>query len=352
MAKRFYEELYGSIPTDQTLPYKFLQHVLRVISSEPNDFLIKTNKFLSTAISKTKIYNAICEMKNGKTPGPNGISVEFYEKFWHIIGNDFAMILNKFVNCRLEMEWKSFKQAYITLIYKKSDPTDLRNYGSISLLNVDYKIVSKVYANCISALLSEHLGPMKYAFEGRDVCDGLIFLRDVIDLTQTKKQDAYVLSIDFYKAFDCVDHTFLKKVLKCSGFSDVFCDRIFALFQNSETAIIVNGFVSNFFPINKGVRQGDPFSLYRFTVFVEPMFRLMMSNNLIDGVFIPGSNTFAIKYSAYADDVTLMLSGTYSISKAFDLLLEYEMATGLKINFEKSKGFFAAKTEHLLLILM
>ena len=100
------------------------------------------------------------------------------------------------------MEWKSFKQAYITLIYKKSDPTDTKNYRPISLLNVDYKIVRKVYANRLSAVLSEPLEPMQYAFKGRDVCEGLIFLRDVIDLTQTKKQDAYVYSIDFYKAFD------------------------------------------------------------------------------------------------------------------------------------------------------
>ena len=70
------------------------------------------------------------------------------------------------------------------------------------------------------------------------------------------------------------------------------------------------------------------------------MFRLIMSNNLIDGVFIPGSNAFAMKYFAFADDVTLMLSGTCSVSKAFNLLLEYEMATGLKINFKRSKGIF------------
>ena len=103
-------------------------------------------------------------MENGKTPGPDGISVEFYKKFWHIIDDDFAMILNKFVYCRQEMEWKSFKQANITLIYKKSDPTDIKNYRPILLLNVDYKIVSKVYTNRISAVLLKLLGLMQYAF--------------------------------------------------------------------------------------------------------------------------------------------------------------------------------------------
>ena len=68
VAKRFYDELYRSIPTDQSLQYKFLQHVPRVISS-------KHNEFLCTAISKNEIYNAICEMKNGKTPGPDSITV-------------------------------------------------------------------------------------------------------------------------------------------------------------------------------------------------------------------------------------------------------------------------------------
>ena len=85
------------------------------------------------------------------------------------------MILNKFVNCRQEMRWKSFKQAHITLIYKKSDPIDIRNYRLISLLNVDCKIVCKVHANRISAVLSELLGPMQYAFKGRDVRNGRIF---------------------------------------------------------------------------------------------------------------------------------------------------------------------------------
>ena len=107
---------------------------------------------------------------------------------------------------------------------------------------------------------------MQCAFKNRDDSDRL-FLKGIIDLTQTKKHDAYVLSIEFYKAFDFVNHVFLKKVLKCSGFLDTFCDRIFALVQNSETRVIVNEFISNFFPVNRGVRQGNLFSLCLFFSF-------------------------------------------------------------------------------------
>ena len=80
------------------------------------------------------------------------------------------------------------QKAFTSIYYSN----DIKNYRPISLLNVDYKFVSKVYANRISAVLSKLLGPMQYDFMGRDVCNGRIFLRDVIDRTQTKKQDAYV----------------------------------------------------------------------------------------------------------------------------------------------------------------
>ena len=43
-----------------------------------------------------------------------------------------------------------------------------------------------------------------------------------------------------------------------------------------------------------------------FLVFIEPMFRSIMPNNLIDGVFTPGSNAFVMKYFVYGEDVTLM----------------------------------------------
>ena len=280
-------------------------------------------------------------MKSGKTPGPDGIGIEFYKKFWHVIGDQFTVVMNEFINGHYEH--KNFKQGYITLIFKNSNPRDIKNYRPISLLNVDYKIISKVYANRIKCVLSDLLGPMQYAVKGRDVANGLVLLRDVIDFAQKNNHETYVLSLDFYKAFDCVDHCFLQKVLKQSGFSHTFCDHIFTLLQNSETAVIVNGFISDFFPVKRGVRQGDPLSFHLFLLFLEPMLKSIMRHDFIDGVFLPGSKGFNMKYFAYADDVTLTLLGTYSISRAFELLDNFGKATGLKLNYKKLNGLVCCK---------
>ena len=54
---------------------------------------------------------------------------------------------------------------------------------------------------------------MQYAVKGRDVANRLVLLRDVIDFAQTSDHETYVLSLDFYLVFDCVDHYFLQKAL-------------------------------------------------------------------------------------------------------------------------------------------
>ena len=123
------------------------------------------------------------------------------------------------------------------MIFKNSNPTDIKNYRPISLLNVDYKIISKVYANRIKCVLSDLLGPMQYAVKRRDVANGLELLRDVNDFAQKNNHETYVFLLDFFKAFGCVDHCFLQKVLKHNVFSHTFFYHIFTLLQNSETAV-------------------------------------------------------------------------------------------------------------------
>ena len=95
---------------------------------------------------------ALKSMSKGKTPGSDGLPAEFYLTFWDILKEDFVEIVN---NCFVEgIMPESLRSALITLLFKKDDPQLLKNWRPISLLNVDYKILTKVLVNGIKPLMS------------------------------------------------------------------------------------------------------------------------------------------------------------------------------------------------------
>ena len=87
--------------------------------------------------------NVLQSFAIGKTPGNDGLPVEFYKTFWPTVGKILVQVFNEAYNAK-EMS-NSQKQTVITLIEKKDkDRTFLENWRPISLINVDSKIASKV----------------------------------------------------------------------------------------------------------------------------------------------------------------------------------------------------------------
>ena len=90
-------------------------------------------------------------MSSGKSPGPDGLPVEFYERFWGLLGRDLVNMLNYcFKHGSLS---DSQRRGIIRILFKKDDPLDLKNWRPISLLNSDYKICTKVLANRLRKVL-------------------------------------------------------------------------------------------------------------------------------------------------------------------------------------------------------
>jgi excinuclease UvrABC nuclease subunit len=83
-------------------------------------------------------------MKNNKSPGQDGLPAEFYKTFWVELKDEYFKSLLKSIECG--MLPFSQRNAIISLIYKKGDKDDLKNYRPISLTNVDYKIFAQVLA--------------------------------------------------------------------------------------------------------------------------------------------------------------------------------------------------------------
>ena len=139
-----------------------------------------------------------------------------------------------------------------------------------------------------------------------------------------------ILSTEFEKAFDTVSWKFMKKVLEDFNFGPSVVSWI-SIFQNgSESCIIQNGFMSEFFNLKGGCRQGDPISPYIFIFCAEILGKMVRDTAIITGININGKK---FRLSQYADDTQLFLDGTeQSLKETLNVLKLFYLMSGLKIN--------------------
>ena len=142
--------------------------------------------------------------------------------------------------------------------------------------------------------------------------------------------------MDFQKAFDSTDQRWLFRVLQKMNFPTHFIRIIQSLNDNANVKVLVNGFQTQNIPIRKGVRQGDPLSLYLLLLEAEPLVATINNHQNIEG--LGKGRKRNIKCPSYADDMTLTLFGSRSVVLAFEIIQNFSEATGLKLNIQKTQG--------------
>ena len=158
---------------------------------------------------------ALKKMNSNKAPGPDGLSVEFYVKFWDWLGPYLCRVLNAYYHAGEMCE--SMKTSNKRVIFKKGDRKNLKNWRPISLLNVDYEICSKVLSLHLSKVLEFIVDPdQPCSVPGRKITSNLHILRDVLDYIDRTNETGILISLDQEKAFDRVNRTFLLNLLSLS----------------------------------------------------------------------------------------------------------------------------------------
>ena len=146
-------------------------------------------------------------------------------------------------------------------------------------------------------------------------------------------KNVYFCLIDYAKAFDCVDHNKLWKILKEVGIPDHLTCLLRNLYAGQEATVTTGHGTTDWFQIRKAVHQGCILSLCLFTIYAEYIMRNAGLEETQAGIKTAGRN---INNLRYADDTTLMAESEELKSLLIEVKKESEKV-GLKFNIQKTK---------------
>ena len=263
-----------------------------------------------------------------KSPGLDGITYEFYKATWDIIGQDFARVLQvQMVRFRII---ESDRHGATRLASKVDGVPAVTELRPITLLNCDYKILSKCFVKRLVPVMPEVILSGQLCSVGdKNILFGVCNLISSVEYVSLHKVPAFLVSYDMYKAYDRVMLSYLVKVMQVMNFPSTFIDWILMLHEGATTRFILK-FLTDPIKVLFSIRQGDPLSMLLYIIYIEPL--LMMMRRMTRGCTV---SLVQQKDEDYCDDVNFVGE------RITDLIVIDEVFT----NFEDVSGAILSRSQ-------
>ena len=221
-------------------------------------------------------------------------------------------------------------------IYKKKEADNIANYRPITVLNTDYKILTKAITTRFTEIAPGIIHPDQAGFiRGRSIFDQIDQIATTINYVRLKEINGAIVALDQEKAYDKITHPYLWRILEKFAFPRETIDMIKILYKDAPTSVIINGVISSPYRVTRGVRQGDPMSCILFDLSIKPLAASIRSSS-IRGINIPNLEENAVA-SLFADDTTVILTEHDSFSDLVKILDKWCEVSGAKFNVQKTK---------------
>ena len=296
--------------------------------------------------TEEEIKTALFQMHPNKAPGPDGMHALFFQKFWHVVGNDIITFVKRWWKGEVGLE--DINKTCVVLIPKCANPKRMTEFRPISCCNVLYKIISKTMANKLKPLLCDIISENQSAFvPKRLITDNALIAFEIFHSMKRKgegKEGSIALKLDMKKAYDRVEWSFLEKVMYKLGFSSGWIEKIMCCLESVSFAFKINGKVSGSVIPSRGLRQGDPISPYLFLMVADAFSGLISkaaTAQQIHGAKICNGAP-RVSHLFFADDSILFAKATVrECSVISDIIRKYERASGQSVNLDKTNVVFS-----------
>ncbi|CAM5105041.1 unnamed protein product [Natator depressus] len=265
-ARAFYASLFSPDPTDPSA-CRVLWEELPMVSTSDRDRL-------ELPLTLAEFLEALRRMPTNKSPGMDGLTVEFYRVFWDVLGPDLVTVWAESLQSGVLP--LSYRRAVLALLPKKGDIRDLRNWRPVSLLSTDYKIVAKAISLWLGSVLADVIHPdQTYTIPDRSIFDNLFLVRDLLELGRRDGLSFTLLSLDQEKAFNRVDHGYLLSTLQVFDFGPQFVGFLRVLYASTECLVKLNWTLTEPVSFGRGVWQGCPLLGQLYALAIEPFLCLL-----------------------------------------------------------------------------
>jgi len=341
VAREYFEGLHTPepLPADRLASQQLLLQELREeYGTRPDPTEVSLGPF-----SGEEAYALKKKMPN-TAPGPDGIPYDFWKRLASLLDSlqkesspppvFWSVLLELTCDLRARGTGRlGFKDANVSLFFKKGDPTLVLNYRPISSMNTD----CKMYTNLVNARLAPWAvaklhEDQKGFVPGRLMKEHTRLASEVAHLSDASGSPGYIVSLDQAKAYDRVDQAWLLRVLCALRVPGELVALIRDIASGCRSRIRVNSGYSGWFKLRRGVRQGDPLSCLLFNFSIEPL--AMRLRRTVGGISLYGLPP--VKVMLYADDINLFLSRDDSVDDVNTCLVEASYAIGSRFNREKT----------------
>jgi hypothetical protein len=329
-----------------TDPAQTAREVRRTMRYAPKRISYKQTMDLEKCITIASVIEAIDSMKKEAAPGVDGIPLDLFsaQETKHHLAEMIVLVCNDAMrNGKLP---ESMRNSVIRLLQKEGkDNADLTaGKRPITLMTLCIRIIAKCLSTAISPYMNLWVGDHQQAYiKGRRIDTNVALLSIILQQAQDNERidlkRSMLLEVDFKSAFDSIDHAFIEKLLVKIGIGFKIRKIIMLIVGSMRAAVIVNGSLTPYFPIEWGVPQGCSLSGLLFILCLECLNNQILAKPQIygKGLALECNAKHRVITAVYADDVNAFLSGVRYLRSWITLLQRFHIPSGLEVNWKKTR---------------
>lgn len=304
---------------------------------------------VTEAPSTQEVSRAVQKLKNNKAAGIDRISAEMLKAGGEVVEERLHSLIQKiWMEESIPEDWR---RSELTVLYKKGDTRECKNYRGISLLSVVGKAFAWIVLSRMQKAVEQRLRENQAGFRrGRGCIDHIFTLRILIEKCLEFKIPAIITFVDFKAAFDSVHRPSLWRILREYGVPEKIVNIIRSMYEGCQARVKVGGEVTDWFCVETGVRQGCVWSPLLFGLLIDWVLhkacdgygmqlekKVRTLKGTTEGWKLPDLD--------FADDVTQLNPDDKRASEALARLKRAGEEVGLVVSAEKTKVMAVGEEE-------